>query len=164
MLHDHLIPRCCYPKRIEVKSVQLHGFCDASESAYTAAVYLRVLDEKDTITISLVVAKTKVAPIKRLTIPRLELCGAVLLARLVNHVGKVLQIHTNDAYAWTDSLVVLSWLRGNPRRFKTFVGNRVSEVMELIPPNRWQHVKGSDNPADSASRGVFPAELIKHVL
>ena len=82
----------------------------------------------------------------------------------MSHVGNVLQIPTDDTYAWTDSLVVLSWLRRNPRRFKTFVGNRVSEVIEIIPPNRWRHVKGTDNPADAASRGIFPAELIKNDL
>ena len=164
MLNDHLIPRCYYPRDTKVKTIQLHGFCDASESAYAAVTYLRVTDIKDTVTTSLVIAKTKVSPIKRLTIPRLELCGAVLLARLIGHVGNILQIPHSNIHAWTDSLVVLSWLRGNPRRFRTFVGNRVSEVIESVPPNRWQHVKGIDNPADPASRGLFPNELMKNGL
>ena len=56
---------------------------------------------------------------------------------------------------------VNSWLRGNPRRFKPFVGNRVAEVMELIPPDRWQHVPGKTNPADCASRGLYPSELVR---
>ena len=73
----------------------------------------------------------------------------MLLARLLSYVENILQFPTDKIYAWTDSSsVVLSWLRGNPRQFKTFVGNRVSEVIELIPPNRWQHMKGLDNPAD----------------
>ena len=55
--------------------------------------------------------------------------------------------------------MVLGWLRGDPRRFKTFVGNRVSEVLELIPPNAWGHVSGKDNPADCASRGLYPTQL-----
>ena len=114
MLHDYRIPRCYYPRNTEVKSVQLHGFCHASESAHAAVTYLRVLDEEDSVITSLVITKTKVAPIKRLTIPRLELCEAMLLARLLSHVGRVLQIPTGDIYmyAWTDSLVVLSWLCG----------------------------------------------------
>ena len=160
MLHNHLIARCYYPGNTEVKSVQLHVFCDASESAYAAVAYLSIVDVKDSAT-SLVIAKRKVAPIKRLTIPRLELCRAVLLARLISYIGNIFPIPTGNIYAWTDSSVVLGWLRRNPRRFKRFVGNRVSEVIELLPPNCWQHVKGADNPADSASRGIFPAELIK---
>ena len=90
MLHDYLIPQCYYPRNTEVISVQLHEICDASESVYAAAMYLRVVDEKDSVIISLVICKTKVAQIKRLMIPRLELCGTVLLARLLSHVGHVL--------------------------------------------------------------------------
>ena len=160
VLNDHLIPGY-YPRNIAVKSLQLHRFCDASESAYAAATYLRVIDAGDSVTTPLAVAKTKVASIKWLTIPRLELCGAVLLTKLVTHVEKILQIPIGNTYTWTDSLVVLSWLLGNPRRFRTFVGNCVSEIVESIPPNRWQHVKGSDNPANSASRGLIPTELKK---
>ena len=103
LVHDHLIPRCYYPRNTKVKAVQLHRSCDASESAYAAVAYLRIVDIKDSVTTSLVIAKTKVAPIKRLTIPRLELCGAVLLARLISYVGNILQIPTGDIYAWTDS-------------------------------------------------------------
>ena len=61
-------------------------------------------------------------------------------------------------------MVVLGWLSGNPHQFKTFVGNRVSNVMELVPPERWHHVSVEENPADSASRGLFPSELLRHEL
>ena len=76
---------------------------------YTAVAYLRIVDIKDSVTTSLVIAKTKVAPIKRLTIPRLELCGAVFLARLISYVGNILKIPTGNVYAWTDGSKVLSW-------------------------------------------------------
>ena len=109
----------------------------------------------------MVMSKTKVAPIKRLTIPRLELCSAHLLARLLHHVRQVLGI---PVWAWTDNTIVINWLDGTPKCFKTYVGNRISAITDVIPPDRWRHVNGKDNPADSASRGLFPLELIKHEL
>ena len=119
-------------------------------------------DSTGKVHISLVMAKTKVALIKRLTIPQLELFGEHLLARVLSHVKQVLEISSSEIFAWTDSTIELDWLKGNPRRFTQFVGNRVSVIMSLIPPERWSHVNGVENPADCASRGVFPAELMAH--
>ena len=130
--------------------MQLHGFSDTSEYAYAGVVYLRMVDTSNIVHVSLVMAKTRVAPIKRLTVPRLELCGANLLASLLGHTKGVFAIPSAHVYAWTDSTVVLSWLSGNPRRFKTFVGNRVSNSMQLLPLDCWQHVRSDQNPADSA--------------
>ena len=76
----------------------------------------------------------------------------------------VLEIPLFHVCAWTDSTIVLNWLDGSPRRFKTFVGNRVSTIMELIPPEKWNHISGLDNPADCASRGLLPSELLQHQL
>ena len=127
-------------------------------------VYLRVEDTCGGVHIALVTSKTKVSPIKRLTIPHLELCGAHLLAQLLCHVQEVFHIPVRDIHAWTDSTIVLSWLVGNPRRFKPYVGNRVSHIVELVPPDRWRHVIGVENPADCASRGLLPSELLQHQL
>ena len=164
LLSNKHIPRCYFDKKTQIVSIQLHGFCDASENAYSAVVYLRMIDSFGKVQISLVTSKTKVAPIKKLTIPRLELCGAYLLAQLLSHLQNVFNLPLNTVYAWTDSTIVLSWLVGNPRRFKTYVGNRVSYIVELIAPDRWNHVQGLDNPADCASRGLFPSELLDHPL
>ena len=158
------IPRCYFPKEAEIVSFQVHAFSDASENAYAGVVYLRLVDSTERVYTSLVLAKTKVSPIKRLTIPRLELCGAVVLTRLLQHVKEVYNVPLSNIYAWTDSKIVLSWLTGNPRRFKTYVGNRISLIVDQIPPDRWSHVAGAENPADCASRGVFPAELLDHEL
>ena len=144
--------------------MQLHGFSDASESAYAGVVYLRMTDRVGTVHVSLVASKTKVAPIKRLTIPRLELCGVHLLAKLLEHIKSTLKVTLEDVYAWTDSTIVVNWLDGNPRRFKTYVGNRISFILDRIPPNRWKHVPGKQNPADCASRGLLPFELMEHDL
>ena len=164
LLSEKLIPRCYYPREMKFKNVQLHGFCDASESAYAAVIYLRMMDDNGNLHVSLVTSKTKVAPIKRLTIPRLELCGAFLLSQLLHHLKEVFHLSMDDIHAWTDSTIVLQWLSGNPRRFKTFVGNRVSSIVDCMPPGRWSHVKGLENPADCASRGIFPSELLEHDL
>ena len=164
LLTRKCIPRCYHPKNIQITNIQLHGFSDASEDAYAAAVYIRVQDKSDTAHVSLVFSKTKVAPIKRLTIPRLELCGAKLLSQLLRHALNAFNINNQQTFAWTDSTIVLGWLRGSPRRFKTFVGNRVSHILHSIPPERWNHVRSSDNPADCASRGIFPSELLEHPL
>lgn len=158
------IPRCYFPDHGQIASLQIHGFSDASEDAYGGVVYLRMVDSAGAIHTSLVMSKTKVSPIKRLSIPRLELCGAQVLANLLNRVKEVLRVPLCDVYAWTDSTIVLNWLIGNPRRFKTYVGNRVSHIVDLIGPERWGHVDGTQNPADCASRGLLPAALLGHEL
>ena len=164
LLSQKAIPRCYFDKKSQVLSTEIHGFSDASELAYAAVVYLRTTDAFNYTHISLVMSKSRVAPIKRLTIPRLELCGAQLLAQLIHHVRQVLDIPLSHVHAWTDSTIVLNWLDGNPRRFKTYVGNRVSTVIDLIPPDKWKHVRSADNPADCASRGLYPSELLDHSL
>lgn len=142
------------------KKVELHGFSDASKSAYAAAVYIRVIDASDKITVNLVSAKTKVAPIKQVSIPRLELCGAVLLTRLLGEISEHLNIDKTDIHAWTDSTVVLAWLNSHPNRWKTFVANRVSEILTTTDSRQWNHVPSKLNPADYASRGLNPSELL----
>ena len=162
MLSNHHVPRCYYPKGANITSAQLHGFSDASEKAYSGVVYLRLEDSNGAVYTSLVISKTRVAPIKRQTIPRLELCGALTLAHLLAHSKSVLEMPMDSIHAWTDSTIVLSWIQGNPHRFKVYVGNRVSQILDLTPADRWNHVVSEDNPADCTSRGIFPSELLSH--
>jgi hypothetical protein len=145
-------------------STQLHGVSDASEDAYGGVVFLRTEDSTKKVHVALVISKTKVSPIKRLSIPRLELCGAQVLTKLLCHAKRILNVPVGSVFAWTDSTVILGWLSGSPRRFKTFVGNRVCSIIDQLPPERWRHVPGSQNPADCASRGLFPAQLKEHEL
>ncbi|XP_055918584.1 uncharacterized protein LOC129950686 [Eupeodes corollae] len=142
------------------KAIELHGFCDASTKAYGAAIYLRVLDVDGNIHVNLLLSKTKVAPSQRtVTLPRLELCGAVVLAQLLQYTKQVLEIQDVKMYAWTDSAIALAWIRATPAKWTTFVSNRVSEIQRLVGIDCWGHVATLHNPADLASRGVFPSEL-----
>ena len=136
LLSQKHVNRYYFPRDAVIQDLQLHGFCDASENAFASVVYLRMTDSKGKVHVSLVLAKTKVAPIKRLTIPCLELCGAHLLAKVFHHVKGVLEIPSSSLFAWTDSTIVLDWLKGNPQQFKQFVGNRISVIMDLIPPEK----------------------------
>lgn len=140
----------------EPDTIEMHTFCDASEAAYGACLYLRSKDKFGLIKINLLCAKTKVAPLKPQTIPRLELCGAVLAARLSHKVLRALRLEINQVYYWSDSTVVLGWLSSHARDLKTFVSNRVAEVQQLTSSGSWRHVPGTQNPADLASRGLNP--------
>ena len=155
------VPRCYSPVGVAIVSMQLHGFSDASEDAYGRVVYLRMTDSTGAAHTSLIISKTKVSPIKRVSIPRLELCGAQVLTKLLCCVKRVLHVPMDHVFAWTDSTIVLNWLDGTPRRFKTYVGNRISSIIDLIPPDRWRHIPGVQNPADLSSRGLFPAEMVE---
>ena len=157
-------PRCYFDKESHICSISLHGFCDASVHAYAAVVYIRATYDDHSPTCALVTAKTRVAPVKQLSIPRLELCGATLLSKLLTAVRKALDVPLNQVHAWCDSTIVLSLLDGSPRRFKTFVGNRLSTILTNLPPSTWHHVPTQDNPADCASRGLSPRELSTHSL
>lgn len=142
-----------------ISEVEIHGFCDASELAYAAVVYLRVISFDGHISTCLVVAKTRVAPIRQISLPRLELCGAGLLVNLMKFVSTNLDYPQVSMYGWTDSKIVLAWLSDLPRRWKTFVANRVAEIIDVLPRSYWNHVISKENPADCASRGLDPRLL-----
>lgn len=137
----------------------LHGFADASEKAYAAACYLHVIDVHGKHKVNLIAAKSCVAPIKTLTIPKLELQAAQLLARLMIKVKTALNILDIECFAWSDSTIVLSWLRHPPTLWKVYVTNRVTQIQSLIPTEHWRHVPTELNAADCVTRGLSVEQL-----
>ena len=144
--------------------IELHGFSDASIKAYSAAVYCRTISENGEIQVSLIASKTRVSPLKQHSIPRLELCGARELARLMSIITATLSHKNISTFAWCDSSVVLYWLSHPPSKLKPFVANRTSEILETLNRSCWHHVSSKDNPADCASRGMMTSNLINFDL
>lgn len=139
---------------------ELHIFSDASQDAYGACAYIRTYNTGSPVYVNLLCAKSKVAPVKTVcTIPRLELCGALLGARLYKKIIKSLRLTFTKVYFWTDSTIVIGWTRMSPYNLKTFVQNRVSQINEITGDASWLHVISKDNPADMVSRGLSLTEL-----
>lgn len=142
---------------------EMHVFTDASEKAYCAAAYLRCIKGNGECTTSLIASKTKVAPLKKMTIPRLELMGALIGARLGKFISN--KLHVSDKmYFWTDSMITFHWIRSSSKQWKPFVENRVSEIQSLTSPENWKHCSGKENPADCGTRGLSAQALQEEVL
>lgn len=143
--------------------IELHGFGDASEDAMCAMVYMKTVIGGD-VYVELAAAKTKVAPTNRITIPKLELCAAVLLVKLMRAVKRALQLEKVKTYYYSDSEITLAWIKGDPTRWKTFVANRVAKIHEYSDANSWRYINTKANPADFGSRGLLPSQLLGNKL
>lgn len=148
----------------ETTRVELHGFSDASQIGYGAVVYVRLQHPTGMFTTRICTAKSKVAPIRTISLPRLELLGAVLLTDLIQKIYDSSSFKFHSTTTWCDSQIVLYWLASHASRWKTFVSNRVARIHETLPHPHWRYVASGDNPADCASRGLFPSQLKDHPL
>ncbi|GBM11893.1 hypothetical protein AVEN_209599-1 [Araneus ventricosus] len=147
----------------EISIFEIHSFSAASKTAYGTILYLRFVTRNNEIETSFICSKSRVAPLKSLTLPRLELTAALLSARLAKQVSTCLKFEAN-IYYWTDSLISYYWIRGDSSGFKPYVKNRVEEIQKLSDPNRWGHCPGKDNPADLLSRGTSAIKLVQNEL
>lgn len=164
-LENLSIPRWYFPGNLNSKSnYQIHIFSDSSVCGFGACAYIRYTNEEGQNNTSFIMSKSRVAPLKTLTLPRLELLGAVIGARLAKYLKGIFKISEENIFMWTDSIIVLSWIRGNPRDWKPFVSNRVVEIKELTDPQNWRHCKGKENPADLLTRGEKLQSLINNPL
>ncbi|XP_044163003.1 uncharacterized protein LOC122947631 [Acropora millepora] len=135
-------------------AIELHVFGDASEQAFCSVAYLRFCYASGAVKCAFVMAKTRVASKKPLSIPKLELQAAVLSARLSLVVIKEHDYIIDSTYFWTDSSTVFQWIRGVCKRHPAFIANRIGEILDSTDLRQWNHCPGLLNPADDGSRGL----------
>ena len=158
------VPRCYFNRfDVAIISQEIHGLSDASEKAYAAVVYLRTEYEDHHVETNIIASKTRVAPIRKQSIPRLELLGAVILARLVSSISKVIwsRLVNPKTFLWTDSFTVLCWIQ-NDKPWKQYIQRRVDEIRKLVGADKWKFCPGQYNIADLPSRGCSGAELVNN--
>ena len=159
-LQDIFIPRCFRePGGYEIARRELHVFCDASEHSFAAVAYIRTVGSNGNKFTSFVMSRTRLAPLKQLTIVRLELQAAVLAVRLADTIKKEVTCKFDETVLWSDSKVVINYIQNESRRFHTFVANRISEIHTSSSIEEWHHISGKMNPADIGSRGASLVQL-----
>ena len=154
------VPRCIKPAHCDAIKAELHHFCDASERAYGAVSYLRITDTNGHNHCTFMMARAKLAPLKTTTIPRLELAAAVVAVKLDKLIKLHIQLPLAESIFWSDSMIVLQYLRNEDKQFHTFVANRVAVIQEQTTPSQWRHVDSASNPADDVSRGMTAQQLV----
>ena len=161
ILNHVKIPRCyfengCY----NASTLQLHHFSDASEIGYGTVTYLRKESADGSIECAFVMSKSRTTPLQYISIPRLELQAATIAVRVNNLILREIDLRITDTFFWTDSKLTLQYIYNECRRFKTYVANRVAEIRDSTEPRMWRHCPGELNPADDASRGLSPKEIL----
>ena len=152
--------RCIKPLYFgDLKFAELHNFADASQIAYGAVSYLRMVDVEDRIHCTFLIGKSRLAHLKPMTVPRLELSAAVLAVQLDKSVREELDVPITQSTYWSDSTCVLQYIRNQSNRFHTFVANRLSVIHENSAPHQWRHISSELNPADEVSRGLTVEEM-----
>ena len=161
-LNDLKFPRCYKPRGFgRICSASLHCFADASFIGYGVAIYLRLVDDKGAVEVSLVTGKSRVSPLKPTTVPRLELVAAVLLVKMAALLVEELKIAGIEVFYWTDNKIVLGYIQNRRRRYRVFVANRVRVIEEYTNGDNWGYVPTKENPADYASRGISFSDAAK---
>lgn len=158
--------RCLVSPNHTISTQAVHIFSDASPFAFSTAAYLRTEYKDGPTTVNFIAAKCRVAPSElQSRLPRLELLGAVLSARLVKKIKQAIPELTEDQlYFWTDSSIALSWIRGEPGKQKVWVANRTREIQESTPKHQWMHIDTKDNPSDQCTRGLSAKETLQSSL
>ena len=155
------VSRCFKPEDFgEVETVELHHFSDASESGFGAVSYVRSVNYEGKIHCSFAIGKSRVAPLKPMTIPRLELSAATVAVKLDLMLKRELEVQVDRSVFWTDSTAVIKYIKNENKRFQTFVANRIAMIKDGSSPSQWNYIRTNKNPADDASRGISVEDLI----
>ncbi|XP_075250867.1 uncharacterized protein LOC142343063 [Convolutriloba macropyga] len=158
------IPRQLTTQNLLETENQLHVFVDASIVATCAVVYLRSLNKtSNEVQTAFVIGKCKVAPVKQLSVPKLELEASVTGVRLLNFVRHELSVEISNVFYWTDSQVVFDWI-GSSKKQPVFVANRIAEIKVKSKPDNWNHIKTNLNLTDHGTRGLEPEDLKQNGL
>ncbi|XP_062538907.1 uncharacterized protein LOC134207198 [Armigeres subalbatus] len=161
LLNNIRIDRCVMVPRATL--IELHCFSDASTKAFGGCVYIRSHDSEGRVVVRLLSSKSKVAPLKTQSIPRLELCGALLVTQLYEKVRDSIRTPAQPFF-WVDSTCVLRWIQASPNNWTTFVANRVAKIQSIAESSSWRHVSGKENPADLISRGISPKDILDNAF
>lgn len=162
-LENFSFPRCLKPEGFgDYGFAQLHHFADASEYAYGSVSYLLMRSASNKLHCAFMMGKSRVAPLRPPTIPRMELTAATVAVKMDGVLRRELQLDLDQSMFWTDSTVVLRYLQNETTRYRTFVANRVSDILKGSDVEQWRHVGTDKNPADYASRGQRVDEFLKN--
>ena len=161
-LESIFIPRCYHPNRPgEMNTSEIDAFSDASDKAIATVMYLKVTNTAGDVKVSFLFAQARLSPKKATTIPRPELCAAVLSAQAAKRIIRELQLNINEVVFYTDSKVVLGYIQNEKRRFYVYVANRVQLIRSISHPSQWRYVDTLINPADIATRGKSAKQTVK---
>ena len=161
-LASFAVRRCVKPDDFgEIESAQLHHFSDASNYAYGTVTYPRLVSRTDNVHCTLLAGKSRVAPVKPITIPRAELTAATVSVRMNKLMTTELEIPIHDTVYWTDSMTVLKYIANETTRFHIYVANRVNLIREGLEPSQWRYVDTKNNQGDDASRGPSADGLLE---
>ena len=154
--------RCLKPPDFgDPVKTEIHSFSDASDNGIGQISYLHTINQRNEVHVSFLLAKSRAAPIKPISIPRLELTAAVVSVNVATMLKSELDVENVKCYYHTDSEIVIGYINSDVRRFHVYVGNRVQHIGDCSSPEDWFHVPGKENPGDEASRGLTAKELLQ---
>jgi len=159
-LQHFKVQRCLKPGGFEDPKIQMHHFADASDSGYGTATYLRLTNGTGEVECNLILSKARVAPIKQVSIPRMELSAATLAVKVDSMLKRELDIQGESIF-WSDSQTVIKYIQNETARYPVFVANRIAVIRDGSSPAQWKYVPTEYNPADHASRGLSVSQLLE---